>query len=96
MRLIVDVIANIERPPGATRSRVLLVDQAPEVIGELVAVLRYLGFDVTVAADGRAAQAAAASTAPDVIVLEVWLPGTEYYEAYRALRAAGWMRRYSS
>lgn len=66
--------------------RVLVVDDEPALV-ELVAFnLRKAGFDVNTAADGDAALAAARSWNPQVVVLDVMLPGLDGFEVCRELR----------
>src|SRR3954468_9553990 len=59
------------------RGSVLVVDDEP-TIGEVVsAYLRRAGYDTRVALDGPGALAAVAERAPDLIVLDVMLPGID-------------------
>ncbi|MEE9227360.1 MAG: response regulator transcription factor, partial [Acidimicrobiia bacterium] len=51
--------------------------------------LDYAGYDVSVAHDGPAAVAAAGSGDPDLIVLDVMMPGYDGLEVARRLRRAG-------
>ncbi|HYZ28903.1 MAG TPA: response regulator transcription factor [Thermoleophilaceae bacterium] len=74
---------------GAARSRgsVLLVEDEP-TIAEIVA--RYLeraGYETRTAADGPAALAAAFSERPDLVVLDIMLPGLDGLEVMRRLHA---------
>jgi two-component system, OmpR family, response regulator ResD len=65
------------------RGSVLVVDDEP-TIGEVVsAYLRRAGYDTRVAADGHAALAAVAEQAPDLIVLDLMLPGVDGLEVMR-------------
>ena len=73
---------------GAARSRgsVLLVEDEP-TIAEIVA--RYLeraGYETRTAADGPAGLAAAFGARPDLVVLDVMLPGLDGFEVMRRLR----------
>ncbi|MEA2154660.1 MAG: hypothetical protein QOE11_800 [Solirubrobacteraceae bacterium] len=82
--------------PGATgdhapmsdrrRGRVLVVDDEP-TIAEIVA--RYLeraGYETRVAADGNAALARVSTWHPDLVVLDLMLPGIDGLEVMRRLR----------
>src|SRR3954454_11184603 len=67
------------------RGSVLVVDDEP-TIGEVVsAYLRRAGYDTRVAADGHAALAAVAEHAPDLIVLDLMLPGVDGLEVMRSV-----------
>jgi two-component system OmpR family response regulator len=68
---------------------VLVVDDEPN-IRELVQVaLRFHGCSVTTAASGRDALRLAGDNPPDLIVLDVMMPGMDGFEVCRKLRAAG-------
>ena len=67
-------------------SSALVVDDDPTVGDVVEAYLRRAGFEVNRAADGSAALALAASTAPDVVVLDLMLPGIGGLEVCRRLR----------
>jgi DNA-binding response OmpR family regulator len=65
---------------------VLVVDDEP-TLGEVVS--RYLqraGYDTRVAADGNAAIAAAGESRPDLVVLDLMLPGLDGLEVMRRIR----------
>jgi DNA-binding response OmpR family regulator len=67
---------------------VLVVDDEP-TIGEVVS--RYLdraGYDTRVALDGHAAMAAVAECFPDLIVLDLMIPGIDGLEVMRRVREA--------
>ena len=69
-----------------TRGLVLVVDDEP-TIGDVVS--RYLeraGYDTRVARDGPGAVAAAAERKPDLVVLDLMLPGLDGLEVMRRLR----------
>ena len=78
--------------PDAHRGTVLVVDDEP-TIGEVVC--RYLqraGYETHVALDGIEAVEAAAARDPDLIVLDLMLPGLDGLEAMRRIRANGGRR----
>ena len=58
-----------------TDTRLLVVEDEPNILELLSASLRYAGFDVVTAAAGTEAVQAAQRHRPDLIVLDVMLPG---------------------
>ncbi|HMG43682.1 MAG TPA: response regulator transcription factor [Acidimicrobiales bacterium] len=70
-------------------ARVLFVDDDDAIRDMAGTALRYAGFAVTVAPDGRAALDAVARSAPDLVVLDVLMPGLDGFEVCRRMRAAG-------
>jgi two-component system response regulator MprA len=69
--------------------RVLIVEDDAGVRRMLERSLGAEGFAVATAADGGAALAAAEGTAPDLVVLDVAMPGMDGFEVCRRLRAKG-------
>lgn len=69
-------------------SRVLVVDDEPALARALAINLRSAGWEVVTAADGRAALEAAATTRPDVVLLDLGLPDLDGTEVIAGLR--GW------
>jgi two-component system, OmpR family, KDP operon response regulator KdpE len=69
-------------------TRVLVVDDEPQIVRALRINLRARGYDVDAAPDGRTALELAARRHPDVIVLDLGLPDMEGAEVIRGLR--GW------
>src|SRR5919204_5316814 len=78
-------LAALGRKDGESGPRVLVVDDEDSIRQLVSTVLRYEGFEVETAADGRAAVAAARSFRPDLIVLDVMLPDLDGFEVYRRL-----------
>ena len=74
--------------PAASGHTVLVVDDEPALARALAINLRAHGWEVVTAADGRAALDAAATTHPDVIVLDLGLPDLDGTEVIAGLR--GW------
>jgi two-component system, OmpR family, KDP operon response regulator KdpE len=69
-------------------SRVLVVDDEPQILRALGINLRARGYDVDVAPDGEHALEVAARQHPDVVVLDLGLPGIDGVDVIRGLR--GW------
>jgi DNA-binding response OmpR family regulator len=67
--------------------RVLVVDDDPAITSVLKRGLSYEGFAVDVAASGEEGLALARERAPDVVVLDVMMPGIDGLEVLRRLRA---------
>jgi two-component system, OmpR family, response regulator ResD len=66
--------------------RILLVDDDATVTEVVTRYLEREGFSVTAAADGDAALALAAAAPPDLVVLDLMLPGIDGLEVCRRLR----------
>lgn len=75
------------RQVPAGRATILLVDDEPIVIEVVERYLLRDGYTVRVARDGAAALAAARGERPDLIVLDVMLPGLTGLEVAQRLRA---------
>jgi len=69
-------------------TRVLVVDDEPQILRALRINLTARGYEVSAAADGRTALDLAASKHPDVVVLDLGLPDMDGVEVIRGLR--GW------
>ena len=69
------------------RTRVLVVDDEPNIT-ELVSLgLRYEGFDVSSAYDGRGALRAVRELKPELVILDVTMPDIDGLEVVRRMRA---------
>jgi two-component system, OmpR family, response regulator MprA len=68
---------------------VLVVEDDEHVRDAVARALRYEGYDVTTAVDGDDALARIAEIAPDAIVLDVLMPGTDGLTVCRRLRERG-------
>ncbi|MDR7561915.1 MAG: response regulator, partial [Armatimonadota bacterium] len=69
--------------------RVLVVDDDEAILSLLGSYLAREGFEVQTAGNGDAALVAARTFRPDVVVLDVLLPGVDGLEVLRRLRAEG-------
>jgi two-component system KDP operon response regulator KdpE len=68
-------------------TRVLVVDDEPQILRGLGTNLRARGYDVETAPDGERALEVAARTHPDVVILDLGLPGIDGVDVIRGLRA---------
>lgn len=71
---------------SAKEARLLVVDDEPNILELLSASLRFAGFDVATATNGNDALRVAATYQPDLVVLDVMMPGLDGFEMVRRLR----------
>jgi two-component system, OmpR family, alkaline phosphatase synthesis response regulator PhoP len=76
------------RQDGAVAKTVLVVDDEPKIVEIVGDYLRRAGFSVTTAADGEGAIVAARARPPDLVVLDLGLPGLDGLDVARDLRRA--------
>src|SRR5712691_1067849 len=69
--------------------RILIVDDEPEMIRGLVDNLQFEGYQTITAGDGERGLALALSEAPDLIVLDLMMPGLSGWDVCRTLRQKG-------
>jgi two-component system, OmpR family, response regulator MprA len=74
---------------GLPGGRVLIVEDDAEITDVLRRSLRNEGYEVQTAVDGPAALASASDFVPDLVVLDLGLPGMDGLEVCAALRAEG-------
>lgn len=74
---------------NGAEAKLLVVDDEPNIRELLSTSLRFAGFEVISAGNGRDALAAAEADAPDLAVLDVMLPDMDGFTVTRRLRAAG-------
>jgi two-component system OmpR family response regulator len=72
-----------------SEARVLVVDDEDSITDLVATALRYVGFEVAVASNGRQALERAASFRPELVVLAVMLPDLDGFEVLRRLRSDG-------
>ena len=69
------------------RTKILIVDDDAHLLTTLTDFLRFEGFEVLNAADGKQALALLRTVRPDVILLDVMMPGMDGGEVAQAIRA---------
>ena len=67
--------------------RVLVVDDLPDAAAGLARLLKLLDCDVETAHDGPAAIAKAQAFSPDIVLLDIGLPGMDGYGVAKELRS---------
>ena len=70
--------------------RVLIVDDNRDAAESMQVLLQMAGHEAVVASDGYAALRLGAEFGPDVVVLDIGMPGMDGYETCRALRQEPW------
>jgi two-component system OmpR family response regulator len=70
-------------------ARLLVVDDEPNIVELLSASLRFAGFEVETAAGGLEAVETARTYRPDLLVLDVMMPGLDGFGVVRRLRQEG-------
>ena len=75
-----------------TGARILVVDDDPEIVVMLSTRLGARGYKVSTASDGKAAIELAKRERPDLVLLDVMMPGKSGWEVARALKQGknGW------
>ncbi len=77
-------------PPASQPRRVLVVDDNRDAADTLALLLELLGHEIRTANDGTQALEAAEAFRPDVVLLDIGLPGMNGYEVCRRLREKPW------
>lgn len=66
---------------------ILVVDDEPNIVLSLEFLMEQAGYSVTTAADGEQALSCVESTLPDLILLDISLPGISGFDVLEQLRA---------
>ena len=73
----------------APEARLLVVDDEPSILELLSVTLRFAGFEVATATNGADALNKARDFAPDLLVLDVMMPGLDGFSVASTLRGRG-------
>ncbi|MGM0616296.1 MAG: response regulator transcription factor [Pseudomonadota bacterium] len=68
-------------------ANILVVDDEPNIVLSLEFLMEQAGYSVTTAEDGEQALACVESTTPDLILLDISLPGISGFDVLEQLRA---------
>ena len=74
------------KPRASDPRKVLIADDDPQILAMISQRLRKRGYEVVEAENGTRAVEQARATHPDVIVLDVLMPGMSGWEVARAVR----------
>jgi two-component system OmpR family response regulator len=74
---------------GAPAAKLLVVDDEPNIVELLSWSLRFAGFDVAVAHDGKQALSQVRQFRPDLVLLDVMMPGVDGFDVVRRMRGEG-------
>lgn len=69
--------------------RILVVDDDPEIVSFVKRGLIYEGYTIDTAGEGAEALAKARDTEPDLVILDIMMPGIDGIEVSKRLRQAG-------
>jgi DNA-binding response OmpR family regulator len=72
-------------PPAASLGSILVVDDEPTIAEVVARYLERAGYETRVAADGPSAVATALGSRPDLVVLDIMLPGFDGLEVMRRI-----------
>jgi signal transduction histidine kinase len=82
-----DLTQSTDRVEGLTRPRILIADDDAAISNLLSEVLRLNGYATETAGDGEEVLTKVDSCRPDLILLDVMMPGKDGYEVLRILQA---------
>ncbi|SFB85403.1 Response regulator receiver domain-containing protein [Marinospirillum celere] len=74
-------------------ARVLVVDDEPNIVLSLEFLMQQAGFEVTTAEDGEKALELVSSINPDILLLDISLPGISGFEVLENLRGQDAFKR---
>ena len=75
------------REAGPVSASILVADDEPNIVLSLEFLLKQAGFRVRTVADGEAALAAIAQEPPNLVLLDVMIPGRDGYAVCQEIRS---------
>lgn len=69
------------------KPRVLIIEDEPHIVLSLEFLLQREGYEIATAAEGEEGLALAGSFKPDVVLLDIMMPGRSGYEICRTIKA---------
>ena len=86
-------VAAVAIDPVKVGCKVLVADDNRDAADSLAMLLRMAGYDVSVAHDGLGALELGGRQHPEIVILDIGMPGMTGYETARRIRAQPWGRR---
>ncbi|MFH0941427.1 MAG: response regulator, partial [Chloroflexota bacterium] len=72
--------------------KILAVDDDPDILDAVTLILQSQGYEVVTVRSGSAALAALKAEEPDLMILDLLMPGMDGVAVYRELQKPGWSR----
>ena len=69
-----------------TKERILIVDDEKNIVSSLQEILNDEGYDIVTAEDGLDALEIVQSEPPDLVLLDIWIPGMDGIEVLQAIK----------
>ncbi|MEJ2207734.1 MAG: response regulator, partial [Anaerolineae bacterium] len=87
LRAVRQALSGLDLGQGAATAKVLVVDDDPDILALLDEALTFHGYQVLRAANGHQALERVAEDRPDLLLLDIKMPGMDGYEVIRRLKA---------
>ena len=69
------------------KERILIVDDEKNIVSSLTSILSDEGYEVSMAGDGIEALVLIQKDPPDLVILDIWLPGMDGIEVLKTLKS---------
>ena len=69
-----------------TKERILIVDDEKNIVSSLQEILNDEGYDIVTAEDGLDALEMVQAEPPDLVLLDIWIPGMDGIEVLQAIK----------
>ena len=69
------------------KERILIVDDEKNIVSSLTSILSDEGYEVSMAGDGIEALELIQKDPPDLVILDIWLPGMDGIEVLKTLKS---------
>ena len=69
------------------KERILIVDDEKNIVSSLTSILSDEGYEVSMSGDGVEALELIQKDPPDLVILDIWLPGMDGIEVLKTLKS---------